>query len=73
MNYQFNWSVLWTGQSGAWLVQGLITTLQLSALAWCLALVLGVVAGAFRTIPIGPLRWLSSSYVEFFRNVPLLV
>jgi His/Glu/Gln/Arg/opine family amino acid ABC transporter permease subunit len=73
MNYQFNWSVLWTGQSGAWLLQGLMTTLQLSALAWCLALVLGIVAGAFRTIPIGPLRWLSSSYVEFFRNVPLLV
>jgi His/Glu/Gln/Arg/opine family amino acid ABC transporter permease subunit len=73
MNYQFNWSVLWTGQSGAWLLQGLITTLQLSALAWCLAFVLGIVAGAFRTIPIRPLRWLSSSYVEFFRNVPLLV
>ena len=73
MNYQFNWSVLWTGQSGAWLLQGLITTLQLSALAWCLALVLGIIAGAFRTIPNRPLRWLSSSYVEFFRNVPLLV
>jgi His/Glu/Gln/Arg/opine family amino acid ABC transporter permease subunit len=73
MNYQFNWSVLWTGQSGSWLLQGLITTLQLSALAWCLALMLGIVAGGLRTIPIGPLRWLSSSYIEFFRNVPLLV
>ena len=73
MNYQFNWSILWTGQSGAWLLQGLITTLQLTLLAWCLALLLGIVAGAFRTIPVVPLRWLSSSYVEFFRNVPLLV
>ncbi len=73
MNYQFNWSILWTGQSGAWLLQGVITTLQLTLLAWCLALMLGIVAGAFRTIPFAPLRWLSSSYVEFFRNVPLLV
>src|SRR5688572_33155759 len=73
MNYQFDWSILWTGQSGAWLLQGLITTLQLTLLAWCLAVMLGIVAGAFRTLPFAPLRWLSSSYVEFFRNVPLLV
>ncbi len=73
MSYQFNWSILWTGQSGAWLLQGVITTLQLTLLAWCLAVMLGIVAGAFRTIPFAPLRWLSSSYVEFFRNVPLLV
>jgi His/Glu/Gln/Arg/opine family amino acid ABC transporter permease subunit len=73
MNYQFNWSILWTGQSGAWLLQGVITTLQLTLLAWCLAVMLGIVAGAFRTLQFAPLRWLSSSYVEFFRNVPLLV
>jgi His/Glu/Gln/Arg/opine family amino acid ABC transporter permease subunit len=73
MNYQFNWSILWTGQSGAWLLQGVITTLQLTLLAWCLAVILGIVAGAFRTLQFAPLRWLSSSYVEFFRNVPLLV
>ena len=73
MNYQFNWSILWTGQSGAWLLQGVITTLQLTLLAWCLAVMLGIVAGAFRNLQFAPLRWLSSSYVEFFRNVPLLV
>jgi His/Glu/Gln/Arg/opine family amino acid ABC transporter permease subunit len=73
MNYQFNWSILWTGQSGAWLLQGVITTLQLTLLAWCLAVMLGIVAGSFRTLQFAPLRWLSSSYVEFFRNVPLLV
>ena len=73
MNYQFDWSVLWSGQSGVWLLQGLITTLRLSLLAWCLAVPLGVVAGALRSQPVGPLRWLASCYVEFFRNVPLLV
>jgi len=29
VNYNFNWSVLWTGQSGEWLWSGLLTTLEL--------------------------------------------
>jgi len=65
--------VLWSGQSGAWLLQGLITTLELSALAWFLAVALGIVSGALRTVPFLPLRWAATFYVEFFRNVPLLV
>jgi polar amino acid transport system permease protein len=73
MNYQFNWSVLWSGQSGGWLLQGLLTTLEISALGWLLAVVLGVISGALRTLPFAPLRWAATFYVEFFRNVPLLV
>ena len=73
MNYQFDWSVLWSCQSGAWLLQGLITTLEISALAWALAAALGVLSGALRTVPVPPLRLLAAFYVEFFRNVPLLV
>ena len=73
MRYQFDWSVLWTGQSGRWLLQGLLTTLEISVLAWVLALVLGVVAGAVRTVRYRPLRAAGTFYVEFFRNVPLLV
>jgi His/Glu/Gln/Arg/opine family amino acid ABC transporter permease subunit len=73
MNYRFDWSVLWSGQSGQWLLSGLITTLQLSAAAWLLAVVLGVAAGALRTVPFRPLRAVATFYVEFFRNVPLLV
>ena len=73
MSYTFNWSVLWSGQSGHWLLQGLLTTLELSALAWLLAVALGILSGALRTVYFLPLRWLATSYVEFFRNVPLLV
>jgi His/Glu/Gln/Arg/opine family amino acid ABC transporter permease subunit len=73
MNYRFDWSVLWSGQSGAWLLHGVLTTLAISALAWLLALFLGVLAGALRTAPLAPLRALATGYVEFFRNVPLLV
>lgn len=73
MQYKFDWSVLWTGQSGEWLLSGLIVTLELSALGWLLAVVLGIVSGALRTVPYRPLRALATFYVEFFRNVPLLV
>ncbi|HEV8441714.1 MAG TPA: amino acid ABC transporter permease [Methylomirabilota bacterium] len=73
MTYKFDWSVLWTGQSGEWLLSGLITTLELSALAWLVAVVLGIVSGALRTVRFRPLRALATFYVEFFRNVPLLV
>lgn len=73
MRYQFNWSVLWSGQSGAWLLQGLIITLEISTLAWLLAVALGILSGALRTVPLRPLRAVATSYVEFFRNVPLLV
>ena len=73
MNYQFNWSVLWSGQSGGWLLQGVITTLEIFLLGLLIAVLLGIVAGALRSAPLAPLRWLASGYVEFFRNVPLLV
>ena len=73
MNYQFNWSVLWSGQSGGWLLRGLGTTLALSGLAWLVAVALGIVSGAMRTVPWKPLRVVATFYVECFRNVPLLV
>ena len=73
MSYQFNWSVLWSGQSGSWLLQGVLTTLGISILAWLLAVALGILSGALRTVPWKPLRALAAFYVEFFRNVPLLV
>jgi His/Glu/Gln/Arg/opine family amino acid ABC transporter permease subunit len=65
--------VLWSGQSGYWLLQGVLTTLELSALAWLLAVFFGITSGALRTIRFLPLRLLATGYVEFFRNVPLLV
>jgi polar amino acid transport system permease protein len=73
MTYNFDWNVLWSGQSGLWLLQGLITTIEISVIAWTLAVILGILSGALRTAALAPLRWLASFYVEFFRNVPLLV
>jgi His/Glu/Gln/Arg/opine family amino acid ABC transporter permease subunit len=73
MNYRFDWSVLWSGQSGGWLLHGIGTTIELSLLGWLIATALGILSGALRTQPFAPLRWPAAAYVEFFRNVPLLV
>jgi His/Glu/Gln/Arg/opine family amino acid ABC transporter permease subunit len=73
VSYRFDWSVLWSGQTGAWLLQGVLVTIEISALAWALAVSLGILSGALRTVPLRPLRVLATCYVEFFRNVPLLV
>ncbi len=73
MQYDFQWSILWTGENGRWLIQGIWTTLRLSALSWLLACGLGILSGALRTVAFRPLRALATCYVEFFRNVPLLV
>jgi len=73
MAYKFDWSVLWRGASAEWLLSGLAVTLELSALAWILAVALGIVSGAVRTVRFRPLRAAATFYVEFFRNVPLLV
>lgn len=52
--------------SGTWL------TLQLTALGFLGAVVLGVVLTTCRISPIGPLRAVGTAYVELFRNVPLV-
>ncbi|HWP34024.1 MAG TPA: amino acid ABC transporter permease [Thermodesulfobacteriota bacterium] len=73
MQYDFQWSVLWTEPYRSWLLQGILTTLRLSALAWGVSALLGGLVGAMRTAPLRPLRAAAAAYVEFFRNVPLLV
>ncbi len=71
--YEFRWSVLWESPHGTWLIDGILMTLRLSALSWVFAVLLGILFGALRTVPFRPLRAIATAYVEFFRNVPLLV
>lgn len=79
MNYHWNWSIFWAMSpdgSGTYLhtlVRGTGWTLSVSALAWIIALVMGVVVGVMRTGHIPLLRKIGTAYVEFFRNIPLLV
>ncbi|MBM4460823.1 MAG: amino acid ABC transporter permease [Chloroflexi bacterium] len=52
---------------------GLLTTFKLSLLSILISLALGTLIGVLRVSPIAPLRVLAAGYVEFFRNIPLLI
>lgn len=79
MSYQWNWGVFLqpsaTGDDTylGWMLSGLKMTLGLSLSAWTLALLLGAVIGVLRTVPNRWLSGLAATYVELFRNIPLLV
>lgn len=71
MAYKFDWGVLLVYRHLLW--QGLVLTVQLSALGMVLSLALGGVIGLGRRSEAKPLRWLCGAYIEFFRNIPLIV
>jgi glutamate/aspartate transport system permease protein len=48
-------------------------TIKVSLFAWIVALVTGSIVGVLRTLPSKAASWFSFCYVEFFRNMPLLV
>lgn len=56
-----------------WLGSGLLWTLLVSIFAWLIAFTLGSVLGVMRTTPLKVPRAIATTYVEIFRNVPLLV
>ena len=73
MNYTFDWTVLWRDPYGSWMVQGILTTLELGALSWLIALAVGIAVAVGRTVPSRTVRLAAAAYVEVFRNIPLLV
>lgn len=73
MNYKFNWALIFSGDYGRWFIDGLTVTLQLSGLSIILALLLGTILTIMRLSRVKPLEWFSVSYIEFFRNTPLVV
>jgi polar amino acid transport system permease protein len=71
--YTFDWNLVLGGEYGDWIVQGLVTTLKISALAIFFSLVLGTLVAVLRLTRVKPLVWFSAAFTEFFRNTPLLV
>ncbi|KYD17263.1 hypothetical protein B4168_1663 [Anoxybacillus flavithermus] len=54
-------------------MQGFANTLKASVLALIGSLIIGIIIAIFRIAPIRPLNWLGAAYVEFIRNIPLVL
>jgi glutamate/aspartate transport system permease protein len=79
VNYHWNWHIFFEPSpsgSGTYLdmlLSGLLLTIETSLFAWIIALVSGSIVGVLRTLPSRAASWFSFCYIEFFRNMPLLV
>ena len=79
MNYHWNWRIFFdpspsgTGSYLDMLLHGLLVTIETSLLAWVIALVFGAIVGVMRTLPSKAANGIGFAWVEFFRNMPLLV
>jgi len=69
--YQWRWGVIWDYRG--FLLKGVAVTMYIFAWSLVISLVLGVFCGVGRTTEIRWVRVFSTSYVEIFRNIPLLV
>lgn len=73
MNYTLDFASLLDGQYPGLVLQGVLTTLKMTLLAWLIAFGLGSVLTVVRTLNIRVINYLIALYVAFHRNVPMLV
>ena len=79
VNYNWNWHIFFepnptgTGTYLDLLLSGLWLTVKTALLAWIIALIFGTIIGILRSLPSKTASWVGFAYVEFFRNMPLLV
>jgi len=71
MQYHFDFAPIWANRD--LILDGLLTTIGLSALGLVLALIVGVIVGTAGAAQRGALRMAAAAYVEVMRNIPLLV
>ncbi len=81
LGYNWQWyripHFLFTTEGGVWgagpLLQGLLVTLEISALSLLCTLILGLTAALFRLSDSFTARALARGYLELIRNTPLLI
>ena len=79
MGYNWNWGIFFqVSPDGTYtylqtMLLGTAWTLMTALTAWMLALSFGSIIGVIRTTPFPWLVRFGNAYVEFFRNIPLLV
>jgi glutamate/aspartate transport system permease protein len=79
MSYHWNWGVFWelspegNGSYADMMLQGFVTTLLLSLVTGLLAFIVGSAIGVLRSASTPLAQRFAVVWIEFFRNVPLLV
>ncbi|HEY3030583.1 MAG TPA: ABC transporter permease subunit, partial [Bradyrhizobium sp.] len=67
----FDWSVVWQHRDA--LIAGTATTILLTVATMAIAVPCGIVVAILRLYGWGPVRAVAAAYVEFFRNLPLIL
>jgi glutamate/aspartate transport system permease protein len=79
MSYHWNWGVFampvasGEGAYGTWFATAMEVSAGISAVAWVLALSIGVSVGCARSLGPSWARRIATAWVELHRNVPLLI
>src|SRR5437763_7219041 len=71
MSYQFDFAYIWANTPA--LLDGLVVTVEVSAISILIAVVIGILGAAARVLEVPVLAQLIAFYVSFIRNTPLLV
>ena len=71
MAYEFDWSSI--PGSLPFLAEGMLVSLEITAVALVVGMVWGTVLALMRLSPVAPLRWFATGYINLFRSVPLVM
>jgi polar amino acid transport system permease protein len=71
MGYQFQWNVIW--QNWQLLVQGMILTIQITAVATVFGLIIGTIMSGLQLMKNPIINNIIQMYIEIIRNTPFLV
>jgi His/Glu/Gln/Arg/opine family amino acid ABC transporter permease subunit len=79
VNYHWDWGIFFQQVASSdetyldWMLKGLGWTVAVAMSAWIIAFILGSIMGTLRTAKSKPLAMIGTVWVEFFRNIPILV
>jgi glutamate/aspartate transport system permease protein len=71
MTHDFDWSSI--PSALPFLAQGMLVTLEITAVALVVGLVWGTLLALMRLSAVAPLRWFAAGYINLFRAVPLVM
>lgn len=73
MSIKLDFSILLQGEYPQWIFKGVVTMFELTALAWLLAVAVGIVLAVVRMSNSRIGQAVVAAYVEYHQNVPMLV